>query len=423
VAERYAADRHVTVDEATRRLAIQDRANGLSVELREALGGAYAGTWFDEDDGNVVAATTDQAATEQAITEVLDRHGLEDDGTIVEVPSSRQDLEAAQADLDLLVTRRFGRGHAWTAIDLVRNRVVVGIGKDATADERALLDARRAAWAKGVADAPAGTPFPPVGDRDAAGRTRTVTIVLDELGGSAVAPPTGCSTTYKTCDPPLRGGTYMDDTHHACSVGYLGYWVNAGTKNPYAITAGHCMVGGSNHSWSAYDPVAGSTYVLGSPGTWRFGSSIGTSAPAVNRDIGIIQVPYTSHWTNTLAGWIAMWGWATSGWSTWQLTSQDIAVPGEYGCRTGASSNFTCGTVLYQSQTITVGPTDTGQYGDIGNMFSVTGACGIPGDSGGPFVDGGKALGIASAGSCAGGPFYYQHVYDAGAYFGVWVWL
>jgi hypothetical protein len=35
-------------------------------------------------------------------------------------------------------------------------------------------------------------------------------------------------------------------------------------------------------------------------------------------------------------------------------------------------------------------------------------------------VDGSTALGMLSAGSCG---TYYQHVWDAGYSFGVWVWV
>jgi hypothetical protein len=156
-------------------------------------------------------------------------------------------------------------------------------------------------------------------------------------------------------------------------------------------------------------------YQIGTDGTWRWGD-IGTNPPNIRRDIAIIAMPWSSHWTNVLGGEMAMWGWPYAGWDQWAIAGQSIMAPGDYGCRSGYITNYTCGNQQYQSISVSE------DNHPVDNMFTVPGACGTHGDSGGSFVGGTTALGIYSGQADAVCVGYYQHVYDVGYYFGVWVW-
>jgi len=131
VAAAYAKARGFSVDEARRRLDVQTRSNGLALELREELGSAYAGVWFDTSTGDVQVGTNDER-TRAVIQKALDARGIGSSSRVLIVRSSLADLEAAQADLNRMVAIRFRRGNAWTATDLVNNRVEIGVGKNAS---------------------------------------------------------------------------------------------------------------------------------------------------------------------------------------------------------------------------------------------------------------------------------------------------
>ena len=81
---------------------------------------------------------------------------------------------------------------------------------------------------------------------------------------------------------------------------------------------------------------------------------------------------------------------------------------GEFGCRSGNRSSYTCGTITATNTTIGYGGQDGLPASTVTNLMEVPGACPVSGDSGGPFVNGGTALGITSGvgeyagGGCAG---------------------
>ena len=62
---------------------------------------------------------------------------------------------------------------------------------------------------------------------------------------------------------------------------------------------------------------------------------------------------------------------------------QDIAYAGRYGCRTGITTNYACGSVQYQSRSYTIDPGSPYSVQQVDNEFNVPTACSNPGDSGG----------------------------------------
>lgn len=437
VAEAYSRQVGISEDEALRRLQVQRKADGLQVELRSTVGGDYAGQWFDADTGDVVVALTGRAATDQVDGRLAMRDLLAE-SEVVSVGASLADLEAAHADINRLVNTSFDPRHVQTGIDIVHNAVTISLGSDATQREHELAEQRAREWAEGAVNVGAGAAFPPVPTSQlakyrSAGRSVKVNVV--QLPGSAEGEPSYCDTSNHSCNQPLRGavritGSNGTDTHE-CSAGFMGYWWNNGIY-PYLMTAGHCVraPGQANiQSWQSRDPGPNQpgNYSIGTINNWRWGDR-GTAAPNVRRDIAIIPVNYsTGHW-NQFYGMMSMWGWSTGSPQEWIVSGQDIPAVGRYGCRSGQASNFTCGSVISQTNSITTtvwnGSHTVSDTQTNDNMFIVGGACSADGDSGGPFIDGGTALGILAGtrrinGGC---DTFYSHVYDVGYYFGVWVW-
>jgi hypothetical protein len=189
----------------------------------------------------------------------------------------------------------------------------------------------------------------------------------------------------------------------------------------YDMTAGHCMRAATG-SMYAYHQSLGSWKVIGPRHTWRFGNAYGTNPPggSSTSDIAVSHVqesPSVSYWYTTENAKLVMWGWPSSGWDYWAISNQDIAAPGRYGCRTGITTNYTCGSVQYQS----ISAYYAGAGTTVDNLFTVPTACSNSGDSGGPFVDGGTALGMVSGGPVGSCETYFAHVWDVGAALGVWV--
>ena len=437
VAEAYSQQTGIPKNEALRRLDVQRKADGLQAELRSTAWAAYAGQWFDTETGAVVVALTSRAATDR-VNNSLVRRELLADSKVVSVGASLTDLEAAQADINRLVDTSFDPRHVQTSIDIVHNAVTISLGSDATPREHELAEQRAQEWTAGAVNVGPGAAFPPVPAPQLAkyrsiGRPVKVDVV--QLPGSAEGEASYCDTSNHSCNQPLRGAVRITGSNgvetHACSAGFMGYWWNNGIY-PYLMTAGHCVraPGQPNiQSWASRDPGPSQpgNYTIGTINNWRWGDR-GTAAPNVRRDIAIIPVNFsTGHW-NQFYGMMSMWGWTSGSPDEWIVSGQDIPGVGRFGCRSGEASNFTCGAVISQSNSITTtvwnGSHTASDTQTNDNMFIVGGACSAEGDSGGPFIDGGTALGILNGtrhinGGC---DTFYSHVYDVGQYFGVWVW-
>jgi hypothetical protein len=93
----------VSADEAMRQAAIQYRSDGADGAARAAAGDAFAGIWFDRENGGryTVAVTREEAVA--AVEEALAKRGLGEDSAVVLVESSYQELRRAEAALDDLV--------------------------------------------------------------------------------------------------------------------------------------------------------------------------------------------------------------------------------------------------------------------------------------------------------------------------------
>jgi hypothetical protein len=187
--------------------------------------------------------------------------------------------------------------------------------------------------------------------------------------------------------PEISGGDAIYGSKYRCS---LGFNVVSGSTH-YFLTAGHC--GKAEAQW--WTSANHSTFL---------GNTTGATFPG--HDYAIVT--YTASFTNYPG----------------TVGNQDIAtaanaVVGESVSRTGSTTGTHTGKV--QALNVTV------HYQGGGTVRGLvqTNVCAEPGDSGGPFYDGTKALGLASGGSgdCkTGGTTFFQPVIPALQAYGVSVY-
>src|SRR5262249_35057121 len=128
------------------------------------------------------------------------------------VAFSHAALEAAQADMNKALRSFLGRHLVLTALDPIRNAVVVGVSE--RIDGEALSEIKRIV----------GNP--------------RVGVELETLPESSFEAETmGCEFPY--CSRPLRGGQVIYQTYglDACTAGFR---ANGLDGKKYILTAGHC---------------------------------------------------------------------------------------------------------------------------------------------------------------------------------------
>ncbi|RCW43550.1 streptogrisin C [Halopolyspora algeriensis] len=173
----------------------------------------------------------------------------------------------------------------------------------------------------------------------------------------------------------IGGNAFYNTSSSRCSIGFA---VQGGF-----ITAGHC----GNQGDSTTQPsgtFAGSSFPSND---YAYVKSSATPKPQVNNYRG---------GTVTVAG------------------AQEAPV-GASVCRSGSTSGWHCGTIAAKNQTVRY------QQGTVSGLTR-TDVCAEPGDSGGPFLSGDQAQGVASGGSgdCnRGGVTYFQPINEALQAYGV----
>ena len=176
----------------------------------------------------------------------------------------------------------------------------------------------------------------------------------------------------------LTGGDAIYGSKYRCS---LGFNVTSGSTH-YFLTAGHC--GKPEPKWWSSTNHTTATFM---------GDTTGASFPG--KDYAIVQ--YASTWT----------GGYPSSVGSQNITSAANAFVGESVSRRGSTTGTRTGTVQVLNVTVRY------QGGGVVRGLVQTNACAEPGDSGGPFYDGTKALGLTSGGSgdCRrGGTTFFQPV-------------
>jgi len=181
-----------------------------------------------------------------------------------------------------------------------------------------------------------------------------------------------------------------DGTTTVCTSGVV---AGQGTNTKVLLTAGHCFAQGAQ--------VTDSNIPLGNVSQQLFGGSVDGEV------IGItFEIPALYQWNPTPCEYTS----AACGQNAFQGIAPSV---GANDCKSGNTSGYTCGQVTATGVTFNIRD-DSGTIHTLTNQDQ-TNLCAIPGDSGGPNLDGGVSIeGMTSAGNfqivngqpvCAAQPF------------------
>lgn len=173
-----------------------------------------------------------------------------------------------------------------------------------------------------------------------------------------------------------------------CTIGFPG---RDRSGNYQALTAGHCEGGRPDIERLVVGALA--------PGSFDTTSRLELGRAIGHRiddgfDFGLIPVSRPADWT--FRAQVARWGNGTGApFSNAPLAIRDATRPvvGSTLCKSGATTGWTCGTIVAVNQTLLVGSVEDGYWvnGTVAEM------CVRQGDSGGPAVVGSTAVGVVSA--------------------------
>jgi len=214
-------------------------------------------------------------------------------------------------------------------------------------------------------------------------RLATVRAAVHRLGTSA-----RLEFASGTFEVKINGGDAIYGSKYRCS---LGFNVISGSIH-YFLTAGHC--GKPEKQW--WTSANHSTFL---------GNTTGASFPGQDYAIVRYDAAY-SNYPGTVAG-------------NQEITTANNAFVGESVSRTGSTTGTHTGRVQALNVTVRY------QAGGVVRGLVQTNVCAEPGDSGGPFYDGTKALGLTSGGSgdCKkGGTTFFQPIIPALQAYGVSVY-
>lgn len=284
-------DLGLSAAQARTRIAQQTRAITLDAQLRERLGSAFGGSWFDADHGVLVVGVTDatlsaqvQAAGAQART----------------VKHSEATLRGITAKLDTLAGKSAGTTRTQAGKRDAALAGLVGWYVDAISNSVVVTALR-------------GQPEAPV---------------LDDLGDAVRVQYTDAAP--KVADNIIDGGDAIFLGGGRCSVGFN---LRNGSGQGFVLTAGHCGTAGtgvSGHDGNGIGPVVEAWFPTyddaiirnDNPGYWVQGPWVDT-APSHGGRIGI----------NTYSD----------------------APPGTSMCKSGSTTGLTCGTITGKDETVTYG--------------------------------------------------------------------
>jgi hypothetical protein len=256
-AEHYAGKYDVSVEEATLRVGLQDRAAGIDDRLAQVLGPDFAGLWYDHADrGRLKIGLTRAGEVRTAeVTRVINEFALGDEAQMVPVRFSIAELERKQESIRESLMAMVSSGHALTSYNPRLNSIIVETLNVLPPAEETLI--RQVSTQEGVTIR----------------RTGATTLAGETL-----------SCIINFCDPPLRGGRWMD----GCTAGFMArHKVN--TSHILVLTAGHCIAHrGLSSVWWTRDEAA-SWQEIGPGYGYTFGGGPG-------RDAGVIFVDPAKFW-------------------------------------------------------------------------------------------------------------------------------
>ncbi len=369
--EHYSAEYGVDLDRAREILLNQSRALFLEEPLRQALGAAYAGYYYDNTTHQLVVPVASSSA---AITDKARGVAKDADITAVETRNVKYSWAKLQAGQDRIIKKlqdsqrqKFAR----VGLNAEANASSVQISSGASAENRKAISSYVQAEAGAAVE-------------------RTVdnaTVTPASYCGNPGLPPAG--SPY--CDRPLRGGVRIDPTQ--CSAGFIAH----NFVYNYVLSAGHCTNSGQGFSWTSRHQSNNTDYPIGpSQGSYvNFRGDAGTILLAGN------------FWSGIIAGYNVIWGYETD------YPIRGVGgrgYDGLYACGSGSATGLYCGTIPAGGSDLTLTYT-TGET--VGHLFWLQSACVHGGDSGSPVDVANYGVGIEAAGDCAGAGAFYTPLQDA----------
>jgi len=173
------------------------------------------------------------------------------------------------------------------------------------------------------------------------------------------------------CGAPLKGGLQITFTGWSCTSGFLAR--DTETRQPYLVTAGHCMAGSGLFARWAHHGIAIGRATLNA---FRDGSAADAGAVAIEEaDVSNELFRSSNVDVRSVTGWEA----------------DSLQTIGSEVCRSGGASGWTCGR-------ITAADVDTTIAGRLIRHTWWTDFVSAAGDSGGPMLDhDGHLVGIVIA--------------------------
>lgn len=384
----------VPVERAEQALDVQGkvaRAN-LVHETEAAMGGAYAGAWFDASAAQLHFGVTSLASREAAERVAL-RDGLAAAVAYTPVRSAWSALMTLQSRWNSRLASLLANQQAMTGLDAEHNAVVVTLSSSIPASERALLEG------------------------EAAASDANVFVESARQARFATAPRATCKK-FKIfeayCEKTLVSGVGIapGTVEPECSAGPM--LIEA--KETWMLTAGHCFakkVGESGEVvvkvTSAYpEKEKPAQKEIGKEGLWKY---------LLAKDMAIVKIKRPGSFTQELPIPVPalLMEWEKKTESPQSVIGEAANVKGEANCRVGMTTGERCGEILRVNITTPAG---------FEHLVEDT-ACAGGGDSGGPFFfSNGKVNNVTMQGmlvrgekECgeAGVKTYYEPLKDEGA--------
>jgi len=386
-----ARDRHISLQEAQRRIGWQEPAMQLGEELRRALGDRYGGLWFDEAGGGRVKIGL-VGADSSAAAALIARRQLTAVTDLVAVQHSSADLE---------------RAHAWLSKAIIKANPPAAKGEFSGLASALLVDKNQVQL-----ELPRGQSLNAAQQAAVAAAKQRLGagLALSSWSGQARTESCNWDTVLPTwnCDPPLRGGVGMDYLSSAgdaiCTAGF-----NVRSTSDakwYVMTAGHCGRDGTTWWGRPTSGVGGD-----------FGVYIGAMhnsvypGPSGYDDYGIVANETQVHYWNPGPYVYVHLSPDTTLNSLYPIKAVGGSTKDLRVCISGAVSGTDCGLV-------------TAVGWPVAGGYAVANYCSTGGDSGGPIFSGGVARGIhhgSKSGASACRDRLYQGVTEAAQQLHVYV--
>lgn len=315
--------------------AAEVEARIAEVDLRRrleiAMGGQFAGVWFDALMAKVHVGTASPVGRNSAEA-VAAQTGLADLVVLTPVRSTWAQLEGTQREWGRRLADLFERAEVQTSLSPDLNSVQVELGSLVPRARRDALD------------------------RVAATGDVRVSIIAAERAHLGAEPITRCakfSSKSSHCDPTIVGGVTIVGGNSGCTAGPAVTLKDrtkaADATDTFVLTAGHCVnsAGGIGEKWYAYDKS----------GTKKEELGIGLSFIDAATDIGVIEMT-TKFWAR--ANDPIPVDPAVAAWDTGKESNPTVVkaagspIKGTKSCFSGQRSGTSCGTIVEEHLVKTV---------------------------------------------------------------------